>query len=221
MRRKTDLIKVLLVEDQEVIREGIKKLIENDSEITVVGLAGDGRTALKLCKNYQPDVVLMDIVMPECDGIEATSLIKSKYPHIKILILTSFCDDGNTREALKNGADGYISKDINPEALKNAIKNIHSGLTVMDKSLFISTFKKDIFNKEELLASNSIKKIFLTEKERQIIKLIVYGKSNKEIAKEIELSEGRVRNIISEILTKFEVKDRTQLAVIAIKKEVI
>ena len=215
------MIKVLLVEDQEVIREGIKKLIENDSEITVVGLAGDGRTALKLCKNYQPDVVLMDIVMPECDGIEATSLIKSKYPHIKILILTSFCDDGNTREALKNGADGYISKDINPEALKNAIKNIHSGLTVMDKSLFISTFKKDIFNKEELLASNSIKKIFLTEKERQIIKLIVYGKSNKEIAKEIELSEGRVRNIISEILTKFEVKDRTQLAVIAIKKEVI
>lgn len=91
----------------------------------------------------------------------------------------------------------------------------------MDKSLFISTFKKDIFNKEELLASNSIKNIFLTEKERQIIKLIVYGKSNKEIAKEIELSEGRVRNIISEILTKFEVKDRTQLAVIAIKKEVI
>ncbi len=116
------MIKLVLAEDQVVVREGIKKLLEEDEEIDVVGCAGNGNEALELCDAFAPDVVIMDINMPVCDGVEGTRLIKQKYPSVKILILTMYNDDDNICRAMENGADGYVLKGIRPEDFISAIK---------------------------------------------------------------------------------------------------
>jgi len=222
------MIKLVLAEDQVVVREGIKKLLEEDEEIDVVGCAGNGNEALELCDAFAPDVVIMDINMPVCDGVEGTRLIKQKYPSVKILILTMYNDDDNICRAMENGADGYVLKGIRPEDFISAIKKTVNGLNVVDESVLATIMKKYKYNKRNQKVSDTVKKTdkntinnLLNDTEKEIIKYIVYSKNNREIAQILHLSEGRVRNIITRIFRKLDVKDRIELAVLAVKNDIV
>lgn len=216
------MIKVIIVDDQVILRESLKLIVEQDSEIKVVGLGGDGKEALKLCDIHAPDVVLMDIMMPECNGVEGTRLIKSNYSSIKVIILTTFKDEDNISMALRNGADGYVLKDIKPDELILAVKSVAKGLSIMHQSA-LNTVAKQISPDTEHPKPKDEPRINLnlTERELSIISLIVDGKSNKEIAASIFITEGSVKNIITSILEKLNLKDRTQLAVFAVKNNIV
>lgn len=213
------MIKLLLAEDQKVLRESLKIVLEQDPELQVVGCAANGTEALALAEEKAPDIILMDIKMPAVDGIESTRLIKEKFPHIKVVILTTFGNEDNIEKALAYGADGFVLKDIDPEEIITVIKNTVKGLQV---------FHRNVYNKVRKKFSNSIQKpnvkaadLNLTERELKIIRLIVQGKSNKEIGEALFLSETRIKSIIGNILNKLRVKDRTQLAVYALKNNLI
>lgn len=215
------MIKVLIVDDQSIIRDGLKFIIERDPEIKVAGCAGNGQEALELCGRLLPDIILMDIVMPVCDGIEAMKLIKRKYPSIKVIILTTFFDESNISLALTNGADGYVLKDVESEELMFAIKGTLKGLRVFHENVLGAVIKQTQIEDEIPLIKNRLGNLELTDKENEILKLIVFGKSNKEIATSLKVSEGGIRNSISVMLTKLKLKDRTQLAVFAIKNGLV
>lgn len=216
------MIKVVLADDQLLFREGIKKILELDGDIKVVGCAENGKEALKLCKQFSPDVVLMDIEMPVCDGVEGTRLIKSKCTnHTKVVMLTVFNDDEKIQAALNYGADGYMLKDINQEKLILTVKSVAAGLGVMHKDTYSNIIKKVNSHTKISIIENKGLKFDLSNRELSVIKLIVDGKSNKEIANTIYLTEGSVRNIISGILKKLNLKDRTQLGILAVKNGII
>lgn len=216
------MIKAIIVDDQVILRESLKLIVEQDSEIKVVGLGGNGKEALTLCDQLVPDVVLMDIMMPGCDGVEGTKLIKSKYNSTKVIILTTFNDEENISKALKNGADGYVLKDIKPDELILAVKSVAKGLSIMHQSA-LNTMTKQIGPDIDQSSQKEAPKtdINLTERELDVISLIVDGKSNKEIAASIYITEGSVKNIITNILDKLNLKDRTQLAVFAVKNNIV
>lgn len=215
------MIKVVIVDDQVILRESLKFIVEQDSEIEVAGCAGNGREALKLCDQLLPNIVLMDIMMPGCDGVEGTRLIKEKYSSIKVLILTTFNDDENIKKALKNGADGYILKDIKPDELILAVKSVAKGLGIIHRDAMNSVVKQIDSNNDIQEHKDAVMDVDLTEREISIIKLIVDGSSNREIALTLYLTEGSVKNIITGILAKLKLKDRTQLAVYAVKNNII
>lgn len=215
-------IKVLVVDDHTMLRESIKFVIEQDPDIEVVGCAGNGKEALALCQQFLPDLVLMDIVMPGCDGIEGTRLIKQKFNHIKVIILTTFDDDENISRAMQNGAEGYILKDLEPSELIAIIKNTMRGLRVVHQNVFNSIIKQLVPSTGGTAVSEEIKPgVKLTEREKIIIDLVAQGKSNREIADAVALSRGRIKNIITEILAKLELEDRTQLAVYAVRHNLV
>lgn len=211
------MIKVLIVDDQRIFCEGLKALLEKDDEIEVLGLAGNGKEAYTLCRTHNPDLVLMDIVMPVSNGIEGTKLIKSYSQEIKVIMLTTFNDEEKIQEAVQNGADGYILKDTKPEELIYAVKSAFLGVNVIDKNAF-----SNLINQIKVTRINSEKiKVNLTKREISIIKLITEGKENKEIAAELFLSDGTIRNSISAILQKLNMKDRVQLAVFSVKNNLV
>lgn len=159
--------------------------------------------------------------MAECDGVEGTKLIKSRYGSIKVLILSTFYDNEKVTKAVKNGADGYVLKDIRPEELIRTIKNIYHGLKVVNENVF-NTIINQYSSSGALPDRRAIaESLGLTERELEIIKMVVCGKNNKEIALGIYLSEGRVKNILTDILEKLKLKDRTQLAVFAVKNNLV
>lgn len=209
------MIKVIIAEDKRLIAEGLKFIIESDKEIEVVGLASNGFEAFELCKIHNPDLVLMDLKMPCYDGIEGTKMIKSYSANIKVLVVTTFDDDEFVAEALKNGADGYLLKDINAEKLISTIKGVVEGLNVIDENVYQNIVNK--FNQHD----NDRPEYSLTDREIKLIELVVYGKSNKEIAATLNITEGRVKNIITNILSKLGISDRTSLAVYAVKNKYI
>ncbi|AOT69307.1 response regulator transcription factor [Geosporobacter ferrireducens] len=220
------MLKVLIADDQKLLRESFKSIIENNSDIKVVGCVKNGQEAYDFCKGFMPDVILMDISMPVCKGTEATKRIKSKYPEIKILILTSSSDKWDIAEAIESGADGYIVKDIGMEELILSIRISAAGLGIVHRDVLnCACFN----NKEESVQENRKSKtvkvegidIPLTEKELSIIEKIVAGKDNKEIGTMLFLAEGTVKNKITEITSKLHLKDRTQLAVFAIKNNLV
>ncbi len=214
------LIKVIIADDQVILRESLKFIIEQDNEIQVAGCAGNGNEAFNMCGKLLPDVVLMDIQMPVCDGIEGTRLIKENFNSIKVVMLTTFDDDEKISKALDYGADGYMLKDIKPDELIIAVKSAAKGISVIHKSA-MATIK----NRTKTTPNTKTKErkidINLTEREISIVKLIVEGQNNKEIALELFLTEGTIKNIVSGILTKLNLKDRTQLAVFAVKNHIL
>lgn len=212
------MINVVIADDETILRESIKYRLNSDESINIVGCAGDGHETIELCEKGNVDVVLMDIKMPKCDGIEATKIIKEKYSFIKIIILTTFANDGSFKTAISNGADGYLLKDVTPDILINAIKNVHSNLKIIHDDVFqMLSDVKDTVSEE----NQHIYKHDLSEKEILIVRYIVQGKSTQEMSKELFLSEGRVRNLIADILTKLKLRDRVQLAVYAIKNKIV
>lgn len=211
------MINVILIDDQRLLRESISMLLENDEEISVLAMGENGNEAIKLCEMYKPDIALIDIEMPELDGVSATKIIKEKYPKIKIIILTTFDNPDNIMESFINDADGYIVKNISHKDLVRSIKCVNNGLTVIHKSV-----KKIMMNRfKGLREYKSRYKDILTEREIKIVKLISAGLSNKEIASELNFSLGTIKNDISRILEKLEMSDRIQIAIFAIENGVV
>lgn len=197
-------IKLLVVDDQSIVRDGIKMILSLSNEIEVLGTSENGQSAINFLHNNQVDIVLMDVRMPILNGVEATKLIKDKWPNIKIIILTTFNDDELIFEALKNGASSYMLKDISSEELINSIKLIFAGQTV---------FRNDITQKLLIKSNNSNLIDTLTSREIEISNLIAEGMSNKEISKKLFLAEGTVKNHLTSILSKLKLNHRTQLAI--------
>lgn len=214
------MLRVVIADDQAIIRDGIKLIIEQDMEIKVVGSAVNGREAFELCSSLLPDLVLMDIVMPFHDGIEGTRLIKEKYKQVKVVILTTYAEEEKISDALQNGADGYVFKDMESDELILSIKSIAKGLKVIHENAYCTVLKQ-MSNSHKIANQENILDYNLTERELEIIKLIVYGKSYKEVSSSLFLSEGSVRNAVSTILTKLNLKDRVQLAVFAVKNNIV
>lgn len=207
-------IKVLIVDDEKLIREGLKIILSTYEDIEVVGLGSNGQEALEFIRKNQVDVVLMDIRMPVCDGVLGTRIIKEEFEDIKILILTTFDDREYIHEALKYGASGYLLKDSSYDLIYEGIKvAVKGSLVVHPKvadTIISSVSKAGDYSKE-------IDKYDLTDRELTIIKEIANGLSNREIAEKLYLSEGTIKNNISNILSKLDLRDRTQIAIFAFK----
>jgi DNA-binding NarL/FixJ family response regulator len=218
------MITVIIAEDQKLLRESFKNIIENNSDIKVVTCATNGKEAYNLCKEYKPDVVLMDLSMPVCNGTEATKLIKSDFPEVKVLILTASNDKTDVTDAISNGADGYILKNIGTEELILSIKSTSLGLGIITKDILspmvLNLRRENKKTKNKTIDIDGIN-ISLTEREIKIVSMIVDGKDNKRIGTSLFIAEGTVKNIITEIISKLQLKDRTQLAVYAVRNGLV
>ena len=214
------MIKVLLADDQDILVEGLKLILGKEEDIEISGTANNGRRAYEACKWNRPDVVLMDIKMPEVNGVEATALIKKDFPEVKIIVLTTFNDDEYIYDALKNGASGYLLKDASPAEIAAAVRTVYNGGALIQSEVAVKVLDKF----SELAKGNKVKNSdprveLLTERERDICRLVAEGKNNKEIADGLFLSEGTVKNHITRVLEKLGLRDRTQLAVFTIKND--
>lgn len=214
------MIKVLLVDDQDILVEGLKLILGKEEDIEICGTANNGRRAYEVCKGHRPDVVLMDIKMPEISGVEATGMIKKDFPDVRIIVLTTFNDDEYIYDALKNGASGYLLKDAAPAEIAGAVRTVYNGGALIQSEVAVKVLDKF----SELAKGNSKKYSdpkaeLLTEREKEICRLIAEGKNNREIADELYLSEGTVKNHITKVLVKLDLRDRTQLAVFTIKND--
>ncbi|MBQ3915933.1 MAG: response regulator transcription factor [Ruminococcus sp.] len=208
------MIKVLIADDVKILREGLKAVLTQDDSISVVAEASDGREAYEMSVRFQPDVVLMDMRMPEYDGSYGIREIKEKLSRVKVLVLTTFDDKETVDKAMASGADGYILKEMDNEQIINSIKAVAGGINVFCGNVFRSIRK-------ESAVPQDAKSFDLTEREIEFLKLICDGCDNKEIAAKLFLAEGTVRNSISRLLEKLSLKDRTQLAVFAIKNNLV
>lgn len=207
------MIKIIIADDQVLLRNSLGQIISTDTDITVVDMVGSGIEAIESCEKNRPDIILMDIEMPQMDGLSALKIIKEKHPNTKVIILTTFDNTESIVEAFLSEADGYIVKDIDCEELIITIKCVNYGLTVIHKSV-----KKIMVNKFKKM-SGGIKSYvnILSVEEIEMIRLIVMGKSNKEIAKHFNYTEGTVKNKVSRIYERLEINDRLQLAVFAVE----
>ena len=206
------MIRVVIADDIQILRQGLKAILEQDGGIEVAGLAADGREAWQLCGKLKPDAVLMDMRMPEYDGSYGIQRIKADFPDIKVLVLTTFDDRETVDAAVRSGADGYILKEMEDGKVIQSVKAVCAGIRVFGDSVFEGMRRQ--------MAGASPKADLardLTPRERDIMRLVAQGMDNKEIAAELFLAEGTVRNNISRLLEKLKLKDRTQLAVFAVK----
>lgn len=203
------MIKVLIVDDQVLVRQGLATLLALEEDLDIVGQAGDGNEALTQVGFLKPDVVLMDMRMPNKNGVEATTEINKKYPAVKVLVLTTYDEDELIMGALKAGAKGYLLKDSPSEKLAAAIRAVQEGYTQLGPTVtpkVISLMSSQKGKREELLKSFS-------EREVEVIELVSQGMSNKEIAEKLYITQGTVKNYITKILSQLNLRDRTQLAV--------
>ena len=208
------MIKVLICDDQVIVCEGLQTILNASPKIEVVGTAHDGSEALTLIPEANPDVVLMDLKMPVMNGIIATRKIRQKYPDIRVLVLTTYDDDEWLFDAVRSGASGYLLKDTPPEDLIEAIMGTAAGKTYVDPNIagkLLSSYSQKAHN--QILPTN----FQLSERETDILELLAKGLSNADIAQQLYLTDGTVRNYTSEIFKKLGVSDRTQAAVLALR----
>jgi DNA-binding NarL/FixJ family response regulator len=206
------MISLLLVDDQNLIRQGLKALLELEPDLVVVGEAENGAIAIDRVKQLQPNVVLMDIRMPVMDGVTATKQICSEFPHVNILVLTTFDDDTYVMAAIKHGAKGYLLKDTPSEEIAAAIRAVALGYTHLAPGMIEKVISGQIDKNQAILPPELAE---LTPRELEILKLIAAGSNNREIAGQLYISEGTVKNHVTNILTRLNVRDRTQAAILA------
>lgn len=196
------------MDDQSFFREGLVSLLSLETDIEVVGQAADGKAAIALTSELQPDVILMDIRMPNCDGVTATHEILRSYPWIRILVLTTFDEEELVWESLKAGAMGYLLKNTPSGQVADAVRTLHRGHSQLGPTIAPKVFAKI----QPLPVTLTLPNLNLSDRELEILKLLGQGKTNREIAKLLHITEGTVRNYISRILTELGVGDRTQAA---------
>jgi DNA-binding NarL/FixJ family response regulator len=213
---KVDVIKVAIVDDQRLFVDGLARILGIQPDMVVVGRAHTGEEAVELCLRAEPDIVLMDLSMPGMGGISATRKILSLLPRIQVLVLTVHTDDANLFQAIKAGAQGYILKDCTPEDLTSAIRSVHAGDTITSPDIA----KKMITTFEGIRANTEIAPS-LTERELEVIKALAQGKSNREIARDLDISEKTVRNHASNIYKKLHIFDRTQAVIYAVRRGLV
>ncbi|WP_017316337.1 response regulator [Mastigocladopsis repens] len=209
------MIKVLLVDDQSLIRQGLKALLELEPDLEIVGEAENGEIAIHLIEQFYPDVVLMDIRMPVMDGVAASSEIQKRFPKIKVLVLTTFDDDEYVKAALQNGAMGYLLKDTPSEELAFAIRAVYKGYTQLGPGIVKKLVTQ--FSNAKLTQSPPPPPSLaeLTPREKEVLRLIATGASNREIAQQLYISEGTVKNHVTNVLNRLHLRDRTQAAIFA------
>jgi len=214
---QTEKIKVLIVDDHQVVRQGLRTFLELHDDVVVVGEAGDGATAVQLARALEPDIVLMDLVMPQMDGIAATREIKSLSQCSRVIALTSFAEDDKVFPAIQAGASSYLLKDVSPDNLIEAIRAVHAGEARLhpDIARKLMDAMRGAPPKDAPGAAPPASD--LTEREREVIRLVAQGHSNSEIARRLVISDKTVKTHISNVLSKLNLQDRTQLAIYAIK----
>lgn len=229
-------IKILIADDVKILRQGLKAILSHDDAFEVVATAENGKEAFEKCKVFKPDVVLMDMRMPEFDGAYGIAAIKEVLPETKVLVLTTFDDEETVNKAVDSGADGYILKEMEDEKVIASIKSVYQGISVFGNGVFQSmrgrmrsaTGQADHElpvqeeasqqDGQEYFSMKSGHSISFTQKELELLSLVAEGYDNKEIAAHLCIAEGTARNNVSKLLDKVEAKDRTQLAVYAVKQ---
>jgi len=218
-------IKAAIVEDQEILRKSLKIVIESMSDIEIVGTAENGEKAIDLCEMESLDILLMDIQMPVMDGVKATDEIKKRWPHIKVIILTTFQDVTHVLDALNAGADGYILKAVDPEFLIQGIKMVYNGGSLIPQQLAKEVFGQIQIKKNEHpehLDDNLINHPYdLNNQELRVLKYLTQGLSNKDISEKMFLSIGTVKNYISTIYSKLNVRNRSSAIIKAMEESLI
>lgn len=214
-------IKVLIVDDHRVVREGLSAILQSKENIQVLGEAQDGQEAVEKARSLLPDVILMDVSMPKMTGVEATRIIKREFPHIGIIALTMYEEQQYIFDLVRGGATGYLLKDSDSDQIVKAIQSVYRG-----ESLIHPAVASKILAEFSLLAQKKGKKSGwvehdLTEREITVLRLVADGKTNKEIANNLDLSEKTVKNHVRNIFHKLQVYDRTQAAILAIRKGLI
>jgi DNA-binding NarL/FixJ family response regulator len=208
------MIRVLICDDQEVVSEGLRAILSTAHNIQVVGVANDGQQAIELTEQLFPDVVLMDLKMPVINGIQATRTIRARFPGVRVLVLTTYDFDEWVLDAVRSGASGYLLKDTPRDQLVTAIEGTAAGKTYIDPAVagkLLNQISHGPIPLDQDLTG------ILSERELDVLRLLAHGMSNSEISTKLFLSEGTVRNYVSSILTKLEVSDRTQAAVLALR----
>ena len=211
-------IKVLIADDHQVVRQGLRTFLELQEDILVIGEAGDGLAAAEMALQLQPDVILMDLVMPRMDGITATRQIKASDSDIKIIALTSFTEDDKIFPAIQAGASSYLLKDITPDNLVEAIRAAYNGEARLHPEIARRLMQQV---SQQAIQPRETQVDDITERERDVIRLVAQGRSNHDIAQELVISEKTVKTHISNILSKLNLQDRTQLAIYAIKQGLV
>jgi DNA-binding NarL/FixJ family response regulator len=210
-------IRVLIADDHHVVRRGLVFFLQTQKGLDIIGEAGNGKEAVELAKLLKPDIILMDLVMPEMDGIQATKIIKREQPEIKIMMLTSFSDQDHVIPALEAGASGFQLKDIQPDELVTSIKKIMGGENQLHPKA-TSHLLANLSNKSKQ-EKNLLEE--LTKRELDVLKEIAKGKSNKEIASSLFITEKTVKTHVSNLLAKLELADRTQAALYAVRNQLV
>jgi len=214
-----DRIRILLVDDHAIVRKGIMALLATEKNLQVVGEAGNGEEAILQAKALDPDVILMDLVMPEMDGIQAIQKIKAWKPDTRILVLTSFVEDSKVFPAIKAGALGYLLKDSDPADLVQAIQRVYRGEAWLHPMIARKVLKElTATTAKELSERSKEHSVTLTERETEVLRLVAQGLSNQEIADRLVLSEATVRTHVSSLLNKLHLASRTQAALYALKQ---
>lgn len=213
-------IKVLLVDDHTVVLKGLAFFLSTQEDIELVGEASNGKEALVKVGETNPDVVLMDLHMPEMDGVEATACIKKEYPDVKVIVLTSFSDQAHVLPALRAGASGYILKDVEPDQLVEAIRSAYKGNIQLHPDIANALLSQTL-PVEEKEEEPSIQVDVLTARENEVLQLLAKGMSNKEIASVLVITEKTVKAHVSSILSKLHLSDRTQAALYAVKNGIV
>jgi len=213
MTQSNDLIRLLIVDDHTIVRKGIRALLATETDIEVVGEAANGREAIAQTAKLRPDVILVDLMMPEIDGIEAVRRITADYADTRILVLTSFATDDKVFPAIKAGALGYLLKDSAPEALISAIRQVYRGESSLHPKIARKLLKEISRPSKQAPTPDP-----LTVREVEVLKLVANGLSNQEIANSLTVSEATVRTHVSHILSKLHLASRTQAALYALRE---
>ena len=214
------MLRILLVDDHILFRKGMASLLDMRDDLQVVGEAGDGNEGIKAARSLLPDLILMDVNMPNCDGLEATRVIKKEMPHVKIVMLSASESDQDLFEAIKVGAQGYLLKDLEPYQLYDLLESLSRGETPLSGTMATKILKE--FSKPEKEEEHTIDyEEALTDREVGILKLVAEGLTNKEISEQLVISENTVKIHLRNILEKLQLKNRIQAAVYAVRQGMV